>query len=294
MATATSASPTWAIWPPQYPASRRSSREVAFRIPSSGRRGDDLRPELADDHPDHERRQDDDDDRRHRPHPERERLPPRQRVPYAAASGCAPRPPPVWRPGRERSGRPRAPAAGQRQSGRVTRSKNGRPDRHLPAGEGLHEQRVHRPHQDRESEHRQQQVVEQKHALPAGERLEPRRRRHEVDPHRKQSQGADDHHAEEPEDGRADGRLGEAVHGEDDARPGEEGAQDGERERGDDEGEVPRLEHSAPALDHGRVEERSRNQPGQETRRSRPDPTPSIHPSRAPRRTTTRRAGCRT
>ena len=148
--------------------------------------------------------------------------------------------------------------------GTATRSKKRAPHRDVPAPKGLDEQRVHRADEDGESEQREQQVVGEENAFTTRQRVEARRRSHDVRAHGEQHQRPDDDDAEESEEGGPDRGLREAVDGEDRPRAGQERTQDRQRERGDDEDQIPGLEHAAATLHDGRMEERGGGEKRQE------------------------------
>ena len=59
-------------------------------------------------------------------------------------------------------------------------------------------------------------------------------------------------------------RIGESVHGTDDAAAREERAENAEQERGENEPDVPDLHHAALLLHHHRVKKGSAGKPGKQ------------------------------
>ena len=129
---------------------------------------------------------------------------------------------------------------------------------------GLDDQREHGAQQHDEGEHGEGHVVGQESGLAGQGRVDAPLRAELVAPPGDEPQRRHHHHGEEAGQGRADGRLGEGVHGVEHPRTGDEGAEDGEREGGHHQRQVPHPQQASALLRGGRVQVGGAGEPGQE------------------------------
>ena len=149
----------------------------------------------------------------------------------------------------------------------------------LRPGDGFRKHREHNAPEHRKGGRKKQEIVEQEAPFPGDGRFVLVPAREQWPPLPQEAGGKDHDDCKEIEEHAADRRLGERMHGGNQAAAGQEGAIDAQRKGEDDERHVPDFEHPLLFLDHDRMQERGTREPGKQRGVLNRVPTPVPAPS---------------
>ena len=167
----------------------------------------------------------------------------------------------------------------EQTDGRHNRAEKGRANGDFGAGDGFGEYREHHAPEHRKGGGEEKQIVEEKSAFPGDRRFVFVSALEQCPPPPQDARGEDHDYRQEIEEYVADRRLGECVHGGNQAAAGQESAVDAQRKGEYDERHVPDFEHPFLFLDHDRVQKCGAREPGKQSGVFNRVPTPVPAPS---------------